>query len=224
MIPLPVRFKGWLERAYLTIDPRSLATGRISLSLVLLLDLLRRVPGITLWYSNQGLMPNHTALWRPPFPHTFSLFFIASWPSEAALGFVLCALAYLMLLFGIRTRLAHLASVLAVLSLHGRTLFVQNGGDVALVELCIWTLFLPTGRRYSVDSLRARLRDSPGSSPENLLCRGVAPPGKAPVVSLAALAIVAQLAVIYLFNALQKNGSPGGVGVPFTTCCTPKDW
>jgi hypothetical protein len=207
VIPLSVRFKGWLERAYLTIDPRSLATGRISLSLVLLLDLLRRVPGITLWYSNQGLMPNHTALWRPPFPHTFSFFFIASWPSEAALGFVLCALAYLMLLFGIRTRLAQLASVLAVLSLHGRTLFVQNGGDVALVELCIWTLFLPTGRRYSVDSLRTRLRDSPGSSPEDLLCRGAAPPGKAPVVSLAALAIVAQLSVIYLFNALQKNGS-----------------
>ena len=90
MIRLRVPFKGWLARTYLTIDPRSLATGRISLSLVLLLDLLRRVPGITLWYSNQGLMPNHTALWRPPFPHTFSFFFIASWPNEAALGFVLC--------------------------------------------------------------------------------------------------------------------------------------
>jgi hypothetical protein len=212
-----VPFKGWLARAYLTIDPRSLAAGRISLSLALLLDLLRRVPGVTLWYSNQGLMPNHTALWRPPFPNTFSFFFIASWPSEAALGFVLCALAYLMLLVGIRTRLAHLASLLAVLSLHGRTLFIQNGGDVALVELCIWTLFLPTGRRYSVDSLRRRLRDSPGSSPEDLLCRGVAPPEDAPVVSLAALAIVAQLAVIYLFNALQKNGSTwrGGTAIHY---------
>jgi hypothetical protein len=202
-----VRFKDWWARAYLTIDPRSLAAGRISLSLVLLLDLLRRVPVITLWYSNQGLMPNHTALWRPPFPHTFSFFFIASWPGEAAVGFVLCALAYLMLLVGSHTRVAHLASVLGVLSLHGRTLFIQNGGDVALVELCIWTLFLPTGRRFSVDSLRARLRDNPGSSPEDLLCRGVAPPRKTPVVSLAALAIVTQLAVVYLFNALQKNGA-----------------
>jgi hypothetical protein len=206
VIPSGVRSR-WLTRAYLTIDPRSLGAGRIALSLVLLLDLLRRVPVITLWYSNQGLMPNHTALWRPPFPYTFSFFFMASWPNEAAIGFLLCGAAYLMLLIGNRTRLAHLASLLGVLSLHGRTLFVQNGGDVALVELCIWTLFLPMGARYSIDSLCVRMRAHPEAGVENLVCRSAYPPEKTPVVSLAALAIVAQLAVVYLFNALQKTGA-----------------
>jgi hypothetical protein len=205
VIPSSVR-SSWLTRAYLTIDPRSLGAGRIALGLVLLLDLLRRAPVITLWYSNQGLMPNHTALWRPPFPHTFSFFFMASWPGEAAIGFFLCGCAYLMLLVGNRTRLAHLASLLGVLSLHGRTLFVQNGGDVALVELCTWTLFLPMGARYSIDALRVRMRANPEARPDDLVCRGAHPPEKTPVVSLAVLAIVAQLAVIYLFNALQKNG------------------
>jgi hypothetical protein len=189
----------WLTRAYLTIDPRSLAAGRIALGLVLLLDLARRVSVLGLWYSNQGLMPNHTVLWQPPFPHTFSFFFMASLPDEAALGFGLCAVAYLMLLVGNRTKLAHLASLVALLSLHGRTLFVQNGGDVALVELCVWTLFLPTGRRYSIDCLRERLEApcwpsslSSRSSIFSTPCKRMVPPGEA--------------------------------GAPSTTCSIPTDW
>ncbi len=196
----------WLTRHYLTIDPRSLAAGRIGLALVLLFDLGRRLPELSLWYSNLGLLPNHTVLWRPPFRYTFSFFFMASHPGEAALGFVLCAIAYLMLLLGNRTRWAHLASLAAVLSLHGRVLFIQNGGDVVLVALTVWTLFLPTGRRWSIDSLRARLAAHPALSVEDLAARDAAPPDAAPVVSLAALALVAQLAVIYLLNALQKSG------------------
>jgi hypothetical protein len=201
-----VRRPGWFARHYLTIDPRTLGAGRIALALVLLLDLARRIPVLGLWYSNEGLLPNHTVLWRPPFPWTFSFFFMASLPSEAAIGFVLCGVAYLMLLLGNRTRWAHLASLLALLSLHGRVLFLQNGGDVVLVELCVWTLFLPTGRRYSLDSLRARLAAHPGTEVEALADPTVAPPETTPVVSLAALAVVVQLAIVYLLNALQKNG------------------
>lgn len=181
-----------LRQKYLTIDTRALGVGRVALALVLLLDLFRRIPFATLWYSNLGLLPNHTVLWRPPFPHAFSLFFTASRPGEAVVGFGLCAVAYGMLLVGWRTRLAQMTSLLAVLSLHGRLLFIQNSGDVVLVELCVWTLFLPLGRRCSIDAFRA------GDDGR--------PPDQTPVVSWAALALVVQLAVIYLFNALQKNG------------------
>ncbi len=106
-----------------------------------------------------------------------------------------------MLLVGQRTRLAQVGSLLAVISLHGRVLFIQNSGDVVLVELCVWTLFLPLGRRYSVDALRMRLRADPRTDP---LDRIVAPPDRTPVVSWAVLALVAQLAVIYALNAAQK--------------------
>ncbi|HVT08516.1 MAG TPA: HTTM domain-containing protein [Polyangia bacterium] len=176
-----------LRDAYLTIDPRGLGVGRIVLATVLLLDLARRLPFATLWYSNEGLLPNHTVLWRPTVSYVFSLFFTASRPYEAAVGFALCGAAYLMLLVGYKTRWAQVASLLAVLSLHGRVLFIQNSGDVALVELCVWTCFLPLGRRYSLDASRAPVR-------------------REPVVSWAVLAIAAQLAVIYAFNAVQKWG------------------
>jgi hypothetical protein len=87
-------------RAYLTCDPRSLALGRIALALVLLADLLYRTTVLRDFYSNQGLLPNHTLLWRPQGPGAFSFFFMASSTFEAALGFVACGLAYFALLVG----------------------------------------------------------------------------------------------------------------------------
>jgi hypothetical protein len=58
--------RSWLRRAvrgafaaYFTIDPRSLGLCRLGLGALLLYDLLRRVPGLSTWYSNQGLVPNH---------------------------------------------------------------------------------------------------------------------------------------------------------------------
>jgi hypothetical protein len=203
------RFGRALARAYATIDPRSLAAGRIALALVLLLDLAKRAAELGLWYSNEGLLPNHTLLWRPTHRWVFSFFYMASSPGEAALGMLVCALAYLALLIGYRTRFAHLASFLCMLSLHGRVLFVQNGGDVVLGELCLWTMFLPTGRRWSMDATLARLRASAEAD-----AVGLAPDDPArtpandtrPVVSLAVLALLVQLSVIYLFNAIHKSG------------------
>ena len=64
----------WLTERYLTADPRALGAGRIALALVLLLDLGRRARGLEVWYTNTGLLPNHTVLWKPPFEYTFSLF------------------------------------------------------------------------------------------------------------------------------------------------------
>jgi hypothetical protein len=194
--------KRWFLERYFTVDPRALGAGRIVLASVLLLDLARRARDLETWYTNDGLLPNHTTLWKPPFDHTLSLFFTASLAPEAAVGFILCGVAYAMLLFGVRTRFAQLTSLVAVLSLHGRCEFVQNGGDAVLGELTLWTCFLPLGRRYSIDAVRAaRVAGDP--SPERRKKR---------VVSLAMCVLLAQLAVIYLFNALQKTGETWRAG------------
>jgi hypothetical protein len=202
------RFLRAVARTYATIDPRSLAAGRIALALVLLLDLAKRVAELGIWYANEGLLPNHTLLWRPTHRWVFSFFYMASFPGEAALGMAVCALAYVALLIGYRTRLAHVASFLCMLSLHGRVLFVQNGGDVVLGELCLWTMFLPTGRRWSMDATLARLRavsEADTASPPGDPAR-TPPADTRPVVSLAVLALMTQLVVIYLFNAIHKSG------------------
>ena len=119
---------------------------------VLLSICVRRIPDITLFYSNLGLVPNHMMLWRPPTQWMFSFFFILSHPDEVAFAFVLCGLVYFLLLVGWRTRLMQVLSLICVLSLHGRVTLMENGGDWMLGELALWTAFLPLGRRFSVDA------------------------------------------------------------------------
>jgi predicted DCC family thiol-disulfide oxidoreductase YuxK len=195
-----------LTRAYLTVDPRSLGLGRIVLALVLIADLARRVPVLRDFYTNDGLLPNHTVLWRPPLPRLFSVFFPVSLPHEAALTFAICFFCFFCLLIGWRTRLFHVLSLIMTVSLHNRVLFVENWGSVVLGSLMVWTAFLPLGRRFSVDAVAASLRERAGETPEAL--RAPLPPGTTtPVVSLAVLGVLLQLAVIYGFNFAHKTGA-----------------
>src|SRR5512138_2553143 len=128
-----------IRRIYLTADLRSLSAGRIALALVLLRDLIGRWLEMGIWYTNDGIIPNHTLLWRPSWDHVFSLFYLSSYWHEAAIGFVICLIAYLALLVGFRTKLAQIATTICMISLHGRTLLFDNGGDVVLGLLTIWT-------------------------------------------------------------------------------------
>jgi predicted DCC family thiol-disulfide oxidoreductase YuxK len=198
---LPAR----LRATYLRLDPRSLGLGRIVLGLVLIADLLRRVPVIRDFYSNLGLLPNHTVLWRPPAPRMFSFLFMASLPEESAVWFGLFFVCFLCFTIGYRTRLFQVLSLLATTSLHERILFAENWGTVVLAELLIWTLFLPMGQRFSVDAVRASLRARPSETPEDLAA-GPPPPDTRPTTSLAALGLLLQIAVIYWLNYSYKTG------------------
>jgi hypothetical protein len=192
------RVRRFFVSTYATLDERSLGFGRIVLALALIADLVKRVPTLRDWYTNDGLLPNHTMLWSPQYEHTFSFFFMASRWYEVALGFALCAIAYLQLLVGYRTRVAQILSLVAVLSLHGRVMFIQIGGDVALSELAFWTAFLPLGRRYSVDALLDELTSLERGEEAKVRTHAVS--------AFACFALLFQLSIVYAFNAWQKNG------------------
>ncbi|HEY4394500.1 MAG TPA: DCC1-like thiol-disulfide oxidoreductase family protein [Polyangia bacterium] len=196
---------GRLKRTYLQIDLRSLAFGRIVFGLVLIGDLLRRVPWLRDFYSNAGLIPNHTVLWRPPFPRIFSFLFMASLPEESAAWFCIAFVCFFCFLIGYRTKLFHLLSFAMTTSLHNRIIFAENWGGVAMAALMIWTAFLPLGRRWSVDAIRASLRARPDETPEQLAA-GVPPPDTRQTTSLAALGLLIQIAIIYWFNFVHKTG------------------
>jgi len=131
-------FRRWFVEKYLTIDARSVALGRIVVSIILLIDLVRRIPVLDLFYTNDWLLPNHTLLWRPPTQWMFSFFFLASLREEAILGFLLCGFVYLALLVGWRTTLMRFLAPICLVSLHARVTLVENGGDWMLCELIIW--------------------------------------------------------------------------------------
>ncbi len=202
---LAERLKAGWKRTYLQIDLRSLALGRIFFGLVLIGDLLRRVPWLRDFYSNAGLIPNHTVLWRPPFPRIFSFLFMASLPEESAVWFGIAFVCFFCFTIGYRTKLFHLLSFVMMTSLHNRIAFAENWGSVAMAVLIIWTAFLPLGRRFSVDAIRASLRARPDETPEQLAA-GVPPPDARQTTSLAALGLLLQIAIIYWFNFVHKTG------------------
>jgi len=102
--------KAELSRTYLELDPRTLALGRIFFALVLIGDLLRRIPRINEFYTNGGVLPNHTVLWRPAVSRLFSFFYMSSLPEESAIGFAICFFCFFCFLIGWRTRLFHVLS------------------------------------------------------------------------------------------------------------------
>jgi predicted DCC family thiol-disulfide oxidoreductase YuxK len=206
-VPKLEKLRRYFVGQYMTVDARSLGFGRIVLALILLFDLWHRARVITLFYSNDGLIPNHMMLWRPPTQWMFSFFFILSRPDEVAVGFALCGLIYLGLLVGWRTRLMQVLSVIAVMSLHSRVTLLENGGDWMLGELALWTAFLPLGKRFSIDALRASLRARRETTAAELADRkAMDVTVSQTVVSLAVLALALEIANSYIFNAAHKGG------------------
>lgn len=204
-----------MSERYLALEPRSLGLARIYLGVLLLWDLVRRAPELSLWYTNDGLLPNHTVLFRPQVRHTFSFFFSASWPGEVALLFVLVGAIYLAFLLGWHTRLFHALSFACLVSLHGRVVFLDNGGDVVLRLLAGWTLFLPMGARFSVDAVRASMRGRIEHTAADLADRAALPRETRSAVSLAVAALLAQAAVIYFMSAVPKDGASWREGSGF---------
>lgn len=190
-------------RTYFTVDLRSLGLFRILFGLVLCSDLIRRWAELGFWYANSGLLPNHTLLWRPPASRMFSLFFSASSVSEARFGFVLCAVVYVLFIVGYRTRWMQVLVVVARVSLNTRLAVLENGGDMVMDLLCLLTLPLPLGARFSLDAVAtARRKASDAGSAGEVIdvpLRSAA--------SLAVLGLLLQFSVIYLFNAASKSGT-----------------
>jgi hypothetical protein len=184
----------WRER-YLSIDPRTLGVVRIALGALLMFDVLRRFPDADLWYTNAGLLPNHRLLWQPESLTQFSYLYALFTAGQVRVAFALTLLINLCFLVGYRTRLMHVLSWLALLSVHTRASILVNGGDYAFAILVLWSAFLPLGARFSLDRAIAQARTGAEPLPE-----------PKPEVSLAALALLLQLSVIYLFNAVQKTG------------------
>lgn len=194
------------RETYLSADVRWLGVFRILYGSLLCVDLVRRWVDIRFYYTNDGGLPNHFELFRPGWHHIFSLFFAFSSLSEVTVAFVLALACFVTFTLGYRTKLFHALSLLFISSLNARNLFVENGGTIVVNILGLWTLFLPLGRRFSLDAVIAsmRARSEVEASELNDRSRPAAP--LQPAVSLAVLALLLQWSVIYFFNFVHKSG------------------
>ncbi|WP_276302343.1 HTTM domain-containing protein [Halorussus lipolyticus] len=186
------------------VDARALAALRVSLGVLLLADLLLRSRDLVAFYADSGVLPR--AVLREQFPAMAALSVHALSGSAWVQGalFLAAGGVAVALLVGYRTRLAALVSFALLVSLHARNPVVLNGGDSLLRRLLFWGMFLPLGRRWSVDALRAaRERAADGRSPGSLSEEYERQPGNH-VASVATAALLIQVVVVYTANALFK--------------------
>jgi hypothetical protein len=201
-----------LLRHYLRIDARSLGAFRIAFGLALIGDLLARWKYVDAFYSNEGgVLANHTHLyyWKSQGRSVWSAFHAFSTGGEASFGFYFILFFYACFTIGWKTRAFHAVSLVALVSLSARNLFADGWGNWVAIALLAFTLFLPLGSRFGVDSLKSTMALANDVDDDDLNNRSKATasdvdarhaPGWSPV-SIAALGLLLQLALIYLSMA-----------------------
>jgi len=196
----------FVQARYFTADARWLGAFRIGFGALLTWDCCRRFDEAREYYSNEGFLPNHFALFRPMGDGVFSFLHAFSTLAEVRTVMLLMLAVFVSYTIGYRTRLAQVLAFVSITSLDARNLFVENGGDVLVNVMAFLTLALPLGRRFSVDALLASLRARHEASPEALNDRSLPAPPDDGVVSLLVVVLFLQLACIYFFNAVHKSG------------------
>lgn len=143
-----------LERR-MGLDLRSLALFRVAFAALILWDLITRAPWIDVFYTQSGVLPLDEMYGRVANSVTRDYVSLHAANGHYAFQvflFVLAAIAGVGLLIGWRTRLMTIVSWVLMVSLHNRHPLVLNAGDTLFRVLLFWSMFLPLGARWSVDS------------------------------------------------------------------------
>lgn len=161
----------------------------MAIGFLVLLDTLLRTRDLTAFYTDSGLIPRVDLVewaWSDPW---LCLHLGGSGWLSAAVLFALTGFFAVQLMRGWRTRWMTFGCWLMLSSLYQRNPLVNDRGDLELILILFWSLFLPLGARWSVDARKGTPEDPA-------------------VLSVASVALLVQFAQIYLFAALLKNGLP----------------
>jgi hypothetical protein len=201
-----------LRDAWFHADPRTLALFRLAFGTLCVVDIARRIPYIPLMYSDVGVLPNKSILEHPFNTQTFSLLFSFGGPVEAQIFFWLGLICAILFTVGYRTKLFHFLTAAVILSIHNKNILVENGGDQVMNIYMMWSLFLPLGDRFSVDSLIRSMRSRREITSAQMNDPEFLPRRTEPFVRLAIFAALVQLSVIYFYNTVSKSGNTWSQG------------
>ena len=147
-----------------------------------ILDLAARLRDFHAFYTAGGLLPPAGSAAR------WSWLALSDDPTVTLVLYLLAFPVAALVLLGLFTRAALVATFLTLISLHHRNPYVEGGGDAVLRALMFWMIFVDAGARLSLD---VRLGRRPA--------RELIPAFPVRVLQL-------QIASIYLFAFLTKTG------------------
>ncbi|WP_434044197.1 MULTISPECIES: hypothetical protein [Sorangium] len=200
------RLGRWIRDHYCTIDVRTLGLFRLVLGFLLVSDCLRHWAEASWIYSNDGVLTNHYHLFHPSSGFNFSLYHAFSSIGEVHVAFALSLFCFFSFFIGWHTRLFSILSFVLVTSRDNRIVMIENGGYVVVNLITCWAMFMPTGRRFSVDALVRSYRERKERTAADLADRSRPAWATQPYVSGIVLLAILNLATIYYFNVVNKSG------------------
>jgi Vitamin K-dependent gamma-carboxylase len=203
----------WIRDTYCVMEPRTAGVFRWVLGFLCSADLIRHWSEARWFYSNEGILTNHYHLFRPSSNYNFSVFHAFSSLGEVHIIFAFFLFCHLCFMVGWRTKLFSILSFIAVTSLDNRLVMVENGGYVVVNLVVAYAMFLPTGRRFSVDAMLRSFRERKERDVAEINERYRPGWAMSPYVSLAVLLVVLNLAVVYFFNVVNKSGNMWRSGI-----------
>lgn len=173
-----------------SLDMRSIALLRVSIGIILLLDLLQRSCSLRAHYSDAGVLPRADLLTL--FQNKFFISIHTAGGStmfELTL-FLVAGVFAILLALGYRTKLSAIVSWFLLISLHARNPLVLQGGDVVLRVVLFWMLFLPLEKKWSLDSFLGKVKEKVSNS----------------YFGFAGFAYIVQIFLIYYMSGILKSG------------------
>jgi hypothetical protein len=186
------KIQDYLFRQF-SFDLRALGLMRMGIAILLMLDLVIRAGSLVAHYTDEGVLPLdvlYNSNWNPSF---FSVYCIGTGWKVIASVFIINFFFALLLFFGFKTRFVTVVCWFFLVSLHNRNPIILQGGDEMLRLLLFWGIFMPWGKRYSVDNLLA-VREN-----------GIAGPGGRSWFNIGGLGYLVLLFCVYFFSALLKE-------------------
>jgi hypothetical protein len=177
-------------RQVTALDLRSLALMRVGMGLLLMLDVFRRMRDLSAHYTDYGILSRELLLKLEWDIGTYSLAMISGELWFISLLFLLTAFFSLMIILGYRTRLFTALGWFFLASIQLRNPVILNSGDAIFRLMLFWSMFLPLGARYSIDSALSPNNDHKKTNSVN---------------HLGTFGFIYQLLIMYLITAVLKK-------------------
>ena len=177
----------WVELV-LGIDVRSLAFFRVLLGGIILYDLGLRFGSLKAHYTDEGILSRTVLEGISENPLLLSINMLDGGASWQLILFILAAFFALSFTIGYRTKISTVLLSVFILSIHVRNPFLNNLGDWFLLHLLLWSILLPLGAVFSIDSNLQKK-----GNPFSMTC-----------LSVASMGIIFQILSLYFFSVYYK--------------------
>jgi predicted DCC family thiol-disulfide oxidoreductase YuxK len=148
-----------LVRKSFEFDYRSLALYRFLMGFIVIADVLYRLPDVTNFYTDVGLIPRGIFINEMTMPWSLSFHLANGTTYFAVAMFVIQFIFGVMLVLGLKSTWAMIGAYVMCVSVHNRNWLVNNGGDDIMRALLFLSIFLPLNRCFSIDSALRRDQD-----------------------------------------------------------------